>query len=129
MSFKLDIVGSNEYLLDHDPKTDTTSPASIEISIPFAISYTYTITEMTVTDKTVYSGGVPWWVHDWTGGMFGSPRTSAYTSQPAFTMESPQGDPALVDGWYKYQVIHQTLFSGYQWGNTGALYFDSTMAT
>lgn len=130
MDFKLDIIGFNEFLSDHDPHDDSTTPASITIAIPFSISYSYSISEISVNDKTVYAGGLPWWEHTWNGFQTSSTRTTAYTSQPAFTMETPQSDPALVDGWYHYRVVQQTcLPCGYQWGNTNALYFDSTMAT
>jgi hypothetical protein len=130
MDFKLDIVPSNQFLSEHDPITDSVSPATISIAFPVSISFTYTIPEMTVTDKTVYAGGKPWWEHDWTGGLIGTPRTTAYTSSPTFTMETVQGDAALVNGWYHYKVVDQICqVCGYQWGNTNALFFDSTMAT
>lgn len=129
MDLKMVIVPSNQYLKDHDPVDDCSSPASIAITIPQSVTFTYTISEICVNDKTVYSK-TPWFEHTWNGIPSSSTRTTAYTSSPAFTMEVAQNDPSLVDGWYIVRFSQNWCEScQYEFKNTSALYFDSTMAT
>jgi hypothetical protein len=101
--------GADRWLDDYAPTT-MYGPTAVDVSLGpmFPRTWTYSIRDVVVLDRSDYSQGTAYWQHDIDQGK--PVATNAYLAEPGFVVMTAQDNWSFVDAWYQVRFARPFLW-------------------